>query len=218
MSKGTVYILLNPKYPDLIKIGRTARDPHIRARELSRESGVPANFIVIYDEIVDEVDRVESELHQKFAGYRVDRNKEFFSVRPTDAIKALQQMAVKHRIDFEDAHRSRNFLSELIDKYSQYLRQDIREVRIVHNYDLCLLETQRAPYDDIGDEIIERVDLDIFADSPFVTERTPDENADEFISWLDPYDIIMTTNLFAEEACHGIAEEYEGQQRLERDK
>ena len=78
MPKGTVYILLNPKFPDLIKIGRTSRDPNKRVKELSRQTGVPADFIIIYDELVNNCEEIETLMHDKFAGYREVRNKEFF--------------------------------------------------------------------------------------------------------------------------------------------
>ena len=76
-----------------------------------------------------------------------------------------------------------------------------------------MLETKRIPFEDLGDEILERIDLAIFWESPFATERAPDENADDFIGSLDAYDLIMTTNLFNEESCIEIAAMHEfGQQ------
>ena len=35
--EGNVYILVNSSFPNLIKIGRTAKSPHVRAQELARE-------------------------------------------------------------------------------------------------------------------------------------------------------------------------------------
>ncbi len=117
-------------------------------------------------------------------------------------------MARDYRVDFVNSHRSRDFLPELAQKYMDYIRPDIREVHIVHKDELCLLETLRIPYGDLGDEIIERVDMGIFADTPFVTERSPDQNADEFIADLNAYDLIMTTNLLDEESCRKVAEAF----------
>jgi len=47
MNPGYVYILINPSLPDLIKIGKSVRDPRKRARELST-TGVPAPFQVAF--------------------------------------------------------------------------------------------------------------------------------------------------------------------------
>ena len=213
MTKGTVYILLNPKFPDLIKIGKTSRNPMQRVLELSRQTGVPADYILVYDELVNDCDSVERNLHEKFAGYQEARNKEFFRVRPTDAIKALQRLAENNRVDLTNAQKSRNFISEIKSKYPDYLRKDIVAVHIIHKDSLSLLETSRIPFDDLGDEIIERIDLSICWESPFTTEKSPDENADFFIGSLTAYDLIMTTNLFDEESCNEISAMHEfGQQ------
>ena len=213
MTKGSVYILLNPKFPDLIKIGKTRRNPMQRVTELSRQTGVPADYILVYDELVNDCDSVERKLHEKFAGYREARNKEFFRVRPTDAIKSLQELAKNHRVDLTIVQKSRNILSEIKSKYPNYLRKDIVAIHIVHKESLCLLESNRVPFDDLGDEILERIDLAIFWESPFTTDKSPDENADDFIGSLTAYDLIMTTNLFDEESCNEIAAMHEyGQQ------
>ena len=159
------------------------------------------------------MNRRARKLHEKFAGYREVRNKEFFRVRPTDAIKALQRLAENHRVDLTIVQKSRNLLPEIKSKYPNYLRKDIVAVHIVHKESLCLLETNRVPFDDLGDEILERIDLAIFWESPFTTEKSPDENADDFIGSLTAYDLIMTTNLFDEESCNEIAAMHEfGQQ------
>ena len=44
---GYLYILTNASMPELLKVGRTARDPHERARELST-TGVPTPFEVAW--------------------------------------------------------------------------------------------------------------------------------------------------------------------------
>ncbi|MBT4640362.1 MAG: GIY-YIG nuclease family protein [Deltaproteobacteria bacterium] len=209
MPKGTVYILLNPKFPDLIKIGRTSRDPNKRVKELSRQTGVPADFIIIYDELVNNCEEIETLMHDKFAGYREVRNKEFFRVRPKEAIKALIEYAENSRVDLSSIQASRNMLDELSLKYPTYLKKDIISVKIFHYEDLCLLETVRNPYQDLGDRISETIDLGIFFETPFLATKTPDDNADVFINKLNPYDIIMTTSIFDEESCQKIAREFE---------
>jgi hypothetical protein len=58
-QSGLVYILVNPHMPNLIKIGRTGRTAEERAAEISRATGVPAEFEVIYDELVSNAAAVE---------------------------------------------------------------------------------------------------------------------------------------------------------------
>jgi T5orf172 domain len=77
---GVIYILMNPHMPDLIKIGRTERTSPERAAEISRATGVPAEFNVVYDAVVTDCAQVESLIHQDFASRRVTRNREFLEL------------------------------------------------------------------------------------------------------------------------------------------
>jgi hypothetical protein len=90
---GLVYILVNPYMPNLIKIGRTGRTTEERAAEIFRATGAPTEFDVIYDQLVSDAKAVEEALHSRFSNYRVNSLREFFHVRPKEAIKALQGLA-----------------------------------------------------------------------------------------------------------------------------
>lgn len=50
---GYVYVLQNPAFPHLLKIGFTTRTPEERAEELSRHSGVPTPYRVVFSEFFD---------------------------------------------------------------------------------------------------------------------------------------------------------------------
>ena len=89
-----MYILLNPAFPRHIKIGRTTRNSQRRAGELSRQTGVPDDFIVLYDELVADAEQVERLLHMRFSAYQTKKNKEFFQIPPKEVIKALQEMTL----------------------------------------------------------------------------------------------------------------------------
>src|ERR1035438_1446002 len=91
MAVGFVYILLNPAFPDRIKIGRTSRPTRDRANELSRQTGVPEPYIVVYDQLVGDCQAVEDALHERFAAARASVSKEFFRVPSKEAILALQE-------------------------------------------------------------------------------------------------------------------------------
>ena len=44
MSEGYIYILSNPTFKELYKVGKTSRDPYERAEELSSATGIPTPF------------------------------------------------------------------------------------------------------------------------------------------------------------------------------
>ncbi|GAB3933455.1 hypothetical protein GCM10027614_04380 [Micromonospora vulcania] len=71
--RGVIYILANQYMPGLLKIGQTTRDPETRVREISRATGVPADFEIIYDEIVSDVDAAEAMIHTQLAASRVNK-------------------------------------------------------------------------------------------------------------------------------------------------
>ena len=68
---GHVYIMLNPAIPGLVKIGRTRFQTKARARQLY-STGVPKEFIVLWQENVHDSDSVERELHRRFKDSRVN--------------------------------------------------------------------------------------------------------------------------------------------------
>lgn len=76
MNKGYIYVLLNRALQkDHYKIGKTTKDPVIRAQELSSATGVPQPFEVIYHELVADCDRAERLVHDKLAQYRISEKK-----------------------------------------------------------------------------------------------------------------------------------------------
>lgn len=90
---GYLYLLVNPSMEGLVKIGRTARSPKKRARELSEATGVPTPFILVFDAFVEDCVRAERFVHNELElrGYRVSEGREFFQVAPTEAIHVMQE-------------------------------------------------------------------------------------------------------------------------------
>lgn len=88
MNPGYIYILQNPSLAEShLKIGRTERDPDERAAEISRATGVPTPFEVVWwSESVD-CHLAESILHHDLAPYRTMTTREFFDIELDDAIR-----------------------------------------------------------------------------------------------------------------------------------
>jgi len=87
---GYVYIMINPAFPNLIKIGRTTKLSDARASELYT-TGTPGKFIVIYDELVDNCIEIEELMHSYFSNARYSDGREFFEIEPKEAIRILQK-------------------------------------------------------------------------------------------------------------------------------
>lgn len=108
MSKGYIYVLANSSMPELVKIGKTTRQPRDRAQELSKVTGVPTPFIVVYEKLVEDPDAVESFVHEVLArkGYKVAENREFFSSPVAEVIDAIIQAIDSLKRSNKDANKN----------------------------------------------------------------------------------------------------------------
>lgn len=89
---GIVYLLTNDCMPGIVKIGMTSRkDLDKRLKELYT-TGVPMPFECAYACKVqlDFMQTLESALHQAFAPQRVNENREFFRIKPEQAIPIMK--------------------------------------------------------------------------------------------------------------------------------
>lgn len=86
INQGYVYVMINPSYDGIVKIGKTTKEPEERAKELSSATGVATPFIVVYKRLFKNCHLAESIIHSYFTekGFRVNNSREFFSV-PIDA-------------------------------------------------------------------------------------------------------------------------------------
>jgi hypothetical protein len=193
MAAGFVYILINPSMPDMVKIGLTSDTSESRARQLSASSGVPSEFVVVYDELVTECVEVERRLHERFRAWRVNRRREFFRIPIKEAIKALQYEARDYTPRNSDSSRV-NITPELREMYGHWLRPDITTVDFVQLEGVCLLETVEAPYRHFPNRIIKQVDLAVVGKGK--EGRAPDDYADHYFSPADP--ILLNVERFLE--------------------
>ena len=102
MSKGVIYILTNPSFPQYVKIGY-ASDLQRRLRELNRSEALPYAFraYATYDvdhKLTDKalhelIDQLNPDLRtiETFNGQK--RTKEFFEMTPEDAYAILEAIA-----------------------------------------------------------------------------------------------------------------------------
>ena len=90
-SFGYIYVMVNPSLPNLVKIGKTTREPNERAKELSSATGVPTPFILVYHKPFKDCHLAELVIHKYLEkeGARVNDNREFFQISTTQAIDII---------------------------------------------------------------------------------------------------------------------------------
>lgn len=88
---GFIYILSNPSMPDFKKIGRTERHPEIRAAELSKHTGIPTKFDVIFYVEVSDMFAAETKLHAALSQFRFHNDREFFNAPLLKILNAIKE-------------------------------------------------------------------------------------------------------------------------------
>lgn len=92
---GFVYVMSNLSFPDLLKIGKTAKDPTtFRVDELNT-TGVPHPFKCEYYVFVDEFDRLERQVHAELGSFRANQNREFFELNLNQAVAVIRGIAAQ---------------------------------------------------------------------------------------------------------------------------
>jgi hypothetical protein len=94
-TAGIVYILSNPAFPNLIKIGMTNADSvKLRMAQLYT-SGVPLPFTCAYAARVANCEKVEKALHIAFGPNRINPGREFFEIDASQAIVIIKLMELE---------------------------------------------------------------------------------------------------------------------------
>ena len=91
----SVYILESESMPDMVKIGYTKGDPIDRANTLSKSTGVPTPFNVVYSYSCFNGERIEKAVHKHFRKQRVNKQREFFYVNVEEAIQIIESLGAK---------------------------------------------------------------------------------------------------------------------------
>lgn len=89
---GIVYVLTNPAMPGLVKIGMTSRNNIDERMKELYGTGVPVPFECKYACKVKSSDCeiIEKALHTAFAPDRINANREFFKIKPEQAMAILE--------------------------------------------------------------------------------------------------------------------------------
>lgn len=91
-----VYILSNPSIPNQLKIGSTQKNPDIRAKQLSRGTGVPTEFRVEFAFKCFNAESCEKEIHKVLKDCRVNKDREFFLVSLQEAQDIVKKIGKKY--------------------------------------------------------------------------------------------------------------------------
>ena len=93
MASGYIYVLVNSSMPELVKVGKTTREPAQRAAELSGVTGVATPFIIAFEQFFYDCDSAEEFIHASLErhGLRQTNNREFFRAQPNDVIRVVLQ-------------------------------------------------------------------------------------------------------------------------------
>ncbi|MEO5523426.1 GIY-YIG nuclease family protein [Citrobacter youngae] len=216
MTSGYVYILINPSMPGLIKIGQTLRDSRMRARELF-STGVPTPFQVAFELFAEQHESLETMIHNELNDFRVNTAREFFRYPLDKAIALLIQMA-KPLQNSTGQYLAEDITQRLREKYALYIRPEIAAVRIVHMPGGVWLEitTEKEIAGYLIDQTIQRTDLAFIDDTDEAFFRPEDDirlNANKLVNDYDIYSIVMTTDLFHDDACQQITRTYQARRK-----
>lgn len=92
---GIVYLLTNPAFPNLIKIGMTNAESVKQRMAQLYTSGVPLPFECIYAARVANCDKVEKALHIAFGPNRINPGREYFDIDANQAIAIIKLMELE---------------------------------------------------------------------------------------------------------------------------
>ena len=93
---GYVYILTNPSFrEDWVKIGKSSRPVDVRSKELDN-TAVPLPFEIFATMKTAKYNEAEKLVHryiERFTNLRIRNNREFFNVKPEEALEIFHEVA-----------------------------------------------------------------------------------------------------------------------------
>lgn len=94
-NEGILYFLVNRAMPGLLKVGYTLNALEQRLSQLN-STGVPFPFTVGASFLVKNPKKIEQEIHVLLKPYRVNDNREFFSISLQKALETVSSSLLKH--------------------------------------------------------------------------------------------------------------------------
>jgi len=92
--RGYVYVLSNPAFPNLVKVGQTTDLPELRVKQLNT-TGVPSAFVLECCFRVEEPSEIERQVHETLSSHRHSRNREFFTLSVAEITDVVFQIVSK---------------------------------------------------------------------------------------------------------------------------
>jgi len=92
----SVYVLENPSMPGILKIGYTKGDPNDRADKLSKATGVPTPYKVVFSYNCFNGERIERATHKHFQKQRINNDREFFNTSVEEAQKVINEIGMQY--------------------------------------------------------------------------------------------------------------------------
>ena len=126
-----VYVLSNPAYPHLYKVG-FSHSPEERAKELET-TGVPFPFEVRYSHFFEDAKEAEKKVHEKLQQYRVRKNREFFNADLITIVEAIESLPLLGRCAFSDIKKineSQEIKSEYVEA-SKKVSEQLEKLNIL---------------------------------------------------------------------------------------
>lgn len=138
---GWVYVLSNPRFSDL-KIGYTTYPhPQQRADEISKTTGVPAKFEVMYAALLPNPYMIEQRVHVLLNKFRISQNREFFECTVLDAIVVIRTTAGQSIIqEIDNRPETVKAREDAIRKQQEEKR---RQEELARQQELARIEKQR---------------------------------------------------------------------------
>lgn len=141
---GHIYVLINPTFQHLVKVGQTSRDVEVRCAELSAVTGLPTPFIIAYKKECGNPPLAERLVHKELdlRGFRNKSNREFFDAPLSEVVDIIQFVFAENE-DILSSHVKNEVLSteqnsglELIDTVWRDLQFELSLNESVHEGDL----------------------------------------------------------------------------------
>lgn len=87
-----VYVLSNPSYENMLKIGYTKNAPELRSEQLYKGTGVPTPFKLEFAKQCLNGEMLERLTHKYLKSDRVNNEREFFYTKLEDVIKTINKI------------------------------------------------------------------------------------------------------------------------------